>query len=575
MDSLSLINDLLRDNLIDKKYIDYLKKYNIQTEDIIETLIKLALLKKDTLIDFLIQGVHMHEYSIEYIKTLKFLPQSIIESKLHQKSNTSFIDLKNSTDYSMCENIDINLMKQNNFIAINIKNKNMIITSSQIDINLENRLQFLCNKQTFKIYLANKHQIDSLLFDIQKKDKFQKYIKEIEKELIINQDNIHNDSNILNLINLILQTTIDSRGSDIHIESEEKKATIRIRIDGVLKQLFTFKLDIYHPLISRLKLLSNLNIAQKRKPQDGRFTHTNNNIIYDIRLSTLPTIYGESMVLRVLHTDEKLLDLSNSSMSEHQIKRFKDVLSSPFGLILLTGPTGSGKTTTLYAALYFLRSITKKIITLEDPVEYEIESLQQVNISEFGLQFAQALRHVLRQDPDKIMVGEIRDKQTLDLAVEASLTGHLVLSTLHTNHAIATITRLKDMGADSYLLSDGLKAIVSQRLVRKLCTCKTLYNIPKEIVKKFSFNNEQIFYKPNGCQKCGYTGYYGRVMISESLFISEKIGTLIHQASSSQTILKQAKQEGFITLLEDGINKVKSGDIYLHELLGVLNYESI
>jgi general secretion pathway protein E len=326
-------------------------------------------------------------------------------------------------------------------------------------------------------------------------------------------------------------------------------------------------------LASRLKLLSNLDIAEKRKPQDGRFSTLVGDREYDFRISTLPILYGESIVMRVLDKQKALVRLEDAGMDSASYQKLLKGLEAPYGIILVTGPTGSGKTTTLYGALNELRNVEDKVITVEDPVEYRMNLIQQVQVNpKVGLSFADALRSILRQDPDKIMIGEIRDQETLEIAIKAALTGHLVISTLHTNDAISAIPRMADMGIEHYLISGALVAIQAQRLVRKICTnCKVEEQIPPLALEEFKHHipENAKFYKGKGCKECNDTGYMGREMICEVLNISEKLSSLIAKGATKDAMLEQAKKEGFVGIFENGIQKALDGITSIEEVLKV------
>ena len=341
----------------------------------------------------------------------------------------------------------------------------------------------------------------------------------------------------------------------------------------MLRQSFTFDKDIFNPLASRMKLLSNLDIAEKRKPQDGRFSTTISNKEFDFRVSTLPTIQGESIVLRILDKSKAMIKLEDAGMSKHCYEKFSEAIKVPYGIVLVTGPTGSGKTTTLYGAVNAIKDVKDKIITVEDPVEYQMAGLQQVNVKEsIGLGFADALKSILRQDPDKIMIGEIRNQETLRIAIQAALTGHLVLSTLHTNDAISSISRILDMGIEEYLVSGALVAIQAQRLVRKICKhCKTTTTLDPVLLKDIEqyLPENPTFYKGEGCKECGQSGYSGREMISEVLIISETMARMIAKVASKEDLTKQALEEGFVTMFEDGVHKALSGASTIEEIYRV------
>jgi general secretion pathway protein E len=337
--------------------------------------------------------------------------------------------------------------------------------------------------------------------------------------------------------------------------------TIRYRIDGYLEEVFRFKIEFFNILSSIIKLIALLDISQKRIPQDGRFTKNIDHLTYDFRVSILPTITGESIVLRILDNNTKEYQLDTLGMNIDNLNILKKSIQSRSGMILVTGPTGSGKTTTLYSILNALNIESKKIITVEDPVEYNISNIQQVNINDdIGLSFADVLKNILRQDPDIIMIGEIRDKKSLKIAMQASLTGHLVLATLHTNDAISTINRLVDLDAPKYLIASTLKTIVSQRLIRKLCDkCK----------EEITIGSKKV-YIAVGCNSCNTKGYINREVLSEVLNIDDKISSLILTDASDAQILEYAKSIGFRSIYEDGKDKVSKGLTTLEEVYSII-----
>jgi general secretion pathway protein E len=375
---------------------------------------------------------------------------------------------------------------------------------------------------------------------------------------------------IIKLVNLIISRAIESRASDIHIEPFEDELKVRYRIDGVLHDVETTPSKLQAAIVSRIKIMSKLNIAERRLPQDGQIKLRVGDREIDFRVSTLPVIYGESIVLRILDKQGVPVDLETFGFAENLLKSFKDLINLPHGIILVTGPTGSGKTTTLYGALSRINSPEKKIITVEDPVEYQLKGVNQIHIKpKIGLNFAAALRHIVRQDPDVIMIGEIRDLETAEIAIQSSLTGHLVFSTLHTNDAPSSISRLIDMGVENFLLASTLRGILAQRLVRVICPqCKDIdYDSAPILLNEQSESFRQ--YKGKGCEKCSETGFYGRTGIFEFLPMKDNIRRLIVSNADSSVIMKQARENGMITLLEDGIRKVKEGITSMGEVLRV------
>lgn len=375
---------------------------------------------------------------------------------------------------------------------------------------------------------------------------------------------------VVKLTDLIIRQAIDERASDIHIEPFKDKISLRYRIDGKLYEIPPPAKHLHLPIISRIKILSKLDIAEKRLPQDGAFFVKLEDHIIDLRVSTIPTIYGEKVVLRILDRSSVILDLNQLGFEARQLEHIRHCIHMPWGLVLLTGPTGSGKTTTLYAALSEIRNPTTNIVTVEDPVEYRLDGINQVQVKpEIGLTFATALRSFLRQDPDIMLVGEVRDLETAEICVRSALTGHLVLSTLHTNDAPSAINRLIDIGIEPYLITPSLLIIVAQRLVRKLCTeCKEAYEPNPEQLGGIKLNTDLI-YRPKGCQKCSQIGYKGRACISEVMVIDDKMRESITQRASSQKIRELARASGMTTLYESALKKVESGLTSLEEALSV------
>jgi general secretion pathway protein E len=381
---------------------------------------------------------------------------------------------------------------------------------------------------------------------------------------------------IIRLVNVTISRALDMRASDIHFEPFERSFKVRYRVDGVLVDLDQHPKTMQAAIISRLKLMANLNIAERRLPQDGRIKIKFGNRQTDIRVSTAPTIYGESVVLRLLAQETADYQLSKLGMSAEQLPVLEDLIERPFGIILVTGPTGSGKTTTLYAVLKKINSSTKKIITVEDPVEYQIDGINQIQVKpQIDLTFANALRSLVRQDPDVLLIGEIRDKETADIAIESALTGHLVLSTLHTNDAPGAITRLRDLGIESFLMADSMLAVVAQRLVRVLCPhCKGAYparDVDRKRLAEAALELPEALtlYQSKGCERCGHTGFKGREAIFELLPISDPVRSAIVADKGAGAIAQLARQEAYRPLLHHGYQKVLEGTTTLSEVLRV------
>jgi len=382
-----------------------------------------------------------------------------------------------------------------------------------------------------------------------------------------------NSTQIIRYVDLILAQAIADRASDIHFEPFEEEFKIRYRVDGALYEMSPPPIQLALPVISRIKVMSNMNIAERRLPQDGRIQLTTAGRQVDLRVSSLPTQYGESVVLRVLDRSTVNLSLKALGMPEYIYNYILGTIEKPNGIFIVTGPTGSGKTTTLYACLNEINTIDSKILSAEDPVEYDIEGIMQVPIQEsIGLNFARVLRAFLRQDPDRIMVGETRDVETAQISIQASLTGHLVFTTLHTNDAPGAITRLIDMGVEPFMISASLEAVLAQRLIRKICPkCRTPYEPNEAVLSQLGLSPHDIgdknFYYGKGCEACNHTGYKGRKGIYELLDVSDPIRELINQRSPSVVLRQKAIELGMQTLRQDGLRSIYDGETTIEEVL--------
>lgn len=380
---------------------------------------------------------------------------------------------------------------------------------------------------------------------------------------------------IVKLVNTLISRAVNERASDIHIEPGERDLRVRFRIDGVLHEIMSTPRSVSGAVVSRLKIMGDLDIAERRVPQDGRVSLRVAGRPIDIRVATLPTIYGEKVVLRILDKEDAVLDLKALGFLPYSLARFERSYTKPYGAILVTGPTGSGKTTTLYSALNVLNRPDRHIITVEDPVEYRLPGVVQVQVNrKAGLQFATVLKSILRSDPDIVLVGEVRDTETAKIAVEAALTGHLVLTTLHTNDAASSVNRLVDMGVEPYLVASALDSILAQRLARRLCDrCKQAKDAPPEVVQQMgddAASGPVTIYGAVGCKACSDTGYRGRVAINEVLLVSEEIQRMAVERRPSDEIKYLAVEQGMMTLRQDGMEKVKLGMTTLEEVLRVV-----
>lgn len=386
---------------------------------------------------------------------------------------------------------------------------------------------------------------------------------------------VTSDAPIVKLVNYIIQKAVTDRASDIHIEPQETDLRVRFRVDGVLHEVMRSPKSVQASIISRFKIMADMDIAESRKPQDGHCAVTVGGHGLDFRVSTLPTVYGERVVLRILRKDSILLRLSDLGFLPSSLERFEGSFRKPYGAILVTGPTGSGKSTSLYAAINVLNDPDKHILTAEDPVEYRLAGVNQCQTNaRAGLTFARALRSFLRCSPDVILVGEIRDQETAKIAIESALTGHLVLSTLHTNDAAGAVTRLIEMGVEPFLVSSAVDCILAQRLARRLCPdCKSEYTPKPQVLVDAGFREDnlpEVIYKGVGCRKCGQTGYRGRFGVHEVLLLSEEIGRLTVEEATADEIKRVAIAEGMLTLREDGLEKVRMGITSIEEIVRVI-----
>ena len=394
-----------------------------------------------------------------------------------------------------------------------------------------------------------------------------------------NQDIEHlkdlaSEAPVIRLVNLVISRAIESRGSDIHIEPFERELKVRYRIDGILHDVESPPKKLKAAIISRVKIMARLNIAERRVPQDGRIKMRVLGKDIDLRVSTLPTMYGESVVMRILDkSNTQIYDLESLGFSSRMFAQFEDLITRPYGIILVTGPTGSGKTTTLYGALNKINLPDKKIVTIEDPVEYQINGINQIHVNpQIGLTFAAGLRSIVRQDPDVIMVGEMRDLETAEIGIRAALTGHVVFSTLHTNDAPSAIARLVDMGAEDYLLASSILGILAQRLVRVICPhCKTESKAEPEILRQIGLAGDGGFsvYEGKGCKECVGTGYHGRLGIFELMLMDDEIRRLTITSADASQLRKAAVEQGMVTLRQDGFEKIRKGITTISEALRV------
>ncbi|MDQ7045346.1 MAG: GspE/PulE family protein [Sulfurimonas sp.] len=572
-----ITEDLLNNGSIMKRQVDRLLAQGINENLILRDITLSGFMTMDRLVRFIVDKIRNGDYSLSIIDNYDYIHEKVVLQRLASEINIKFEDLDSiDMDYQLTAKFPLVQLQKHHALPLSEDDLSITIAlNDPLDIQIQESIQRLFPRKPIKIALATKKQIASYLFKIELKDSVKGLVKKIKDELnsITSIEDQQEASSILLLIDVILKACINARASDVHIEPTEKNCSVRARIDGKLSEIFIFDKAIYPPLSSRLKLLANLDIAEKRKPQDGRFSTLVGDREYDFRISTLPILYGESIVMRVLDKQKALVKLEDAGMDSVSYNKLLKGLESPYGIILVTGPTGSGKTTTLYGALNELRNIEDKVITVEDPVEYRMNLIQQVQVNpKVGLSFADALRSILRQDPDKIMIGEIRDQETLEIAIKAALTGHMVISTLHTNDSISAIPRMVDMGVEHYLISGALVAIQAQRLIRKICVhCKVEEEIPPSILQTIEhlIPENAKFYTGKGCKECNDSGYMGREMICEVLNISPELSSLIAKGSSIDALKEQAIKDGFIGIFENGIAKAIDGITSIEEILKV------
>jgi general secretion pathway protein E len=425
-----------------------------------------------------------------------------------------------------------------------------------------------------RLYGSGKTSMDQIVGEAQTRD------EENATEDLQQLKELASEAPTIRLVSLIISHALEARASDIHIEPFENRLIVRYRVDGVMHEVESPPRRFSAAVISRVKIMASLDIAERRLPQDGRIKLRIQGKEIDLRVSTVPIMHGESVVMRILDKSGTALDFTTLGFDPAVLERFEQVLMQPHGIVLVTGPTGSGKTTTLYTALNKLNTPDVKILTVEDPVEYQMEGINQIQVKpQIGLTFANALRSIVRQDPDVIMIGEIRDLETAQIAVQSALTGHMVLSTLHTNDAASTINRLLDMGMDDYLLTSTVNGILAQRLVRTLCAyCRQAHPALPEVVKemqlqRFTMADPVLLYRAVGCVECGNTGYSGRVSIVELLVMSDSIRGMVMRHVTSGEVRQQAIAEGMQTMYENGLSKAVAGMTTIEEVLRVTREE--
>ncbi len=492
-----------------------------------------------------------------------------------------------SINIDFTQNVPIAYLKKHRMVPVITAESQVLAVNDPANFQPADDLRMLLQMRHLPVVLATQDTIAAainLAYDMSRasaKDYFEEMSEATADDLISEISETADlldetsDAPIIKLVNLLVSGAIKDRASDIHVEPYSGNLKIRYRIDGILYDILSLPRRIQSPLVSRIKIMAKLNIAEKRLPQDGRIELKIGDRLVDVRVSVLPTAFGERVVLRLLDKSGNLLLLSDLGMHDERIKLLDRLIKSPYGIILVTGPTGSGKTTTLYAALSTIHRPEINIITIEDPIEYQIDGVGQIQVNpKIDLTFAAGLRSIVRQDPDVILVGEIRDRETAEIAIQSSLTGHLVFSTLHTNDAASAVTRLIDMGIEPFLVTSSVVAIIAQRLVRLLCPhCKEVYLPDVETLANLglptSVLTDNTFYRKKGCNLCMQTGFRGRTAIFEIMVVEDNIKRMVLKTSDANQINELAVRQGMITLQQDGIRKVLSGVTTTEEVLRV------
>jgi len=514
----------------------------------------------------------------EILQDLDFVTANEIAEAIALQSQLEYVDL--STRVPSPEALKIiphEIAMTKNILPLEIDETTLTVVTEDVhDIMTLDYLRKISQKNV-KFLVSDKKSIAKYteIFYYQLENPIEERIRQIVQDTLA-----HKEIDIPELLNLILNNAIKDRVTDVHITPEASATHIFYRIDGVLQHYYSLPSSLHQQMIARIKILCNMDISEHRKPQDGSFSYNFLNEEFDLRVSTLPTNYGENVVMRLLGKSSSLFNLSNLGLTPENVQKVEKYFTKPYGIVLIVGPTGSGKTTTLYSALRKVNSLKKNVMTIEDPIEYKFSFIKQTQLNvKAGYTFDAAIRAFMRQDPDVILVGEIRDPQTAELAVRASITGHLVLSTLHTNNAIGTIPRLNDLNIPPYLVASGLLAILAQRLVRRLCSyCKApiqktteellALEIPQEIINRVP---DYTLFEAVGCDHCRNTGYIGREVITEIFELDTELEALITAQASTLDILSLAKKKGMLTMKEDGFLKALKGETTIEEIQRVID----
>lgn len=511
-----------------------------------------------------------------------------IASALHRQLGYDMVSLLGlSIDEKVCKLVNEQILRKNMMLPFEFKADNpsilRVAMADPLDMMAMDDIEIATGLQIEPVIATPSEiaaSIDRYFGNAEARAVAERYTKEMEETVEV--EDTHNrvgidNSPIVILVKTMIEQAVRLRASDIHIEPMESQIRIRYRVDGMLKEVMRYEMNFLPAIITRIKIIGGMDISEKRKPQDGRLTMIVDRREYDIRVSIMPSIFGEKAVLRIASKRELTKDKKKLGFREGELEKFNHILANPHGIILVTGPTGSGKSTTLYTVLNELNREEVNIITVEDPVEANIEGICQVQVNtKAGLTFASALRSILRQDPDIIMIGEIRDTETAQIAVQASITGHLVVSTLHTNDAASTFSRLQDMGVEPYLLADASVGVIAQRLVRKLCSCKKarLTNQSENELLGLAPEASQMIFEPNGCQLCNGTGYMGRIGVFEIMPVTDAIKEIISKRGNTNQIKEVAIKEGMSTLKMNAAKYVLDGTTSISEMMRIAFHEN-
>ncbi len=553
-----------------------------------ENLVEEGLLKSDQLKQIESEVKRTHEPFHKILRRLRFVDDKRLNSFLSAKFNIPEVEVTHQViKPDVLKSVPESIVRKFSVLPLRKVGKRLtVVMSDPFNLHLIDQIRLKTGfeiepalateseiRSAIEQYYGIKSDISDVLESFEKKPAEQNPEKIKIEERLVTQE-----TPVIKLVNMMIAEAVREGASDIHIGPEKDDVSVRYRIDGLLHEVDRYPKDLHAGVVSRIKVIANLDIAETRIPQDGRIRMELENQVVDTRISIMPTIHGENIVIRLLNLQNALMSLEKLGMPESSLGQFKELIKKPYGIILITGPTGSGKTTTLYAALNQINNSEKHIVTIEDPVEYQLPLIRQIQVNPaVHLTFATGLRSILRQDPDVIMVGEIRDKETAEIAIQSALTGHLVLSTLHTNNAASAVTRLIEMEIQPFLISSTILGVIAQRLIRKICSdCRTPYTASDQDLQNLRVVSSEAelvkatkvtLYRGQGCMNCKKTGYRGRGGIFEMLVPDRDIRKLILSKASSEQIEAEASKKGMINLREDGLLKIKSGVTTLDEVL--------